>query len=152
MALARSTEFSRVGPFFALAVTALVLFFARDLLIPFAFALTLAFLLAPAVTRLEAQGVPRVTTVAITGFLAFIIICGVGYVVARQLLNFARDLPAYRLSIQEKIASVHSPAGQSLEKAFTAVEDIGRDLATSASKDITSAQQPLPQAQPVRIV
>src|ERR1700733_10850580 len=141
MSQARTNEFSRVPPFPLLALTGITLFFARDLLVPLAFALTLAFLLTPAVSRLENRRVPRVLAVVITGVLAFTTICGVGYVVARQLLNVARVLPAYRLSIQKKIASVHSPAGQSLEKAFTAVEDIGRDLATSASKDITSAQQ-----------
>jgi predicted PurR-regulated permease PerM len=150
MSVARSAEFSR-SPFLVLAVTALILFFARDLLVPFAFALTLAFLLTPAVSRLETR-LPRVLAVAITGILAFTIIGGVGYVVARQLLNVARDLPAYRLSIQKKIASVHSPAEQSLEKAFTAVEDIGTDLATSASHTTPGGQQPLAQAQPVRVV
>jgi predicted PurR-regulated permease PerM len=150
MSLTRSTEFSRVGPFLVLAVIVLILFFARDLLVPFAFALTLAFLLVPAVSRLEARRAPRVLAVAITGVLAFTIIGGVGYVVARQLLNVARELPAYRLSIQKKIASVHSPAGQSLEEAVTAVEDIGADLATSASNATPSGEQAL--AQPVRVV
>jgi predicted PurR-regulated permease PerM len=152
MSLARNADSSGPRPFLVLAVTALTLFFARDLLVPFAFALTLAFLLAPAVSRLEDRHVPRVLAVVITGVLAFTIICGVGYVVARQLLNVARDLPAYRLSIQKKIASVHSPAGQSLEEAFTAVEDIGADLATGAANATPSVQKPLPQAQPVRVV
>jgi predicted PurR-regulated permease PerM len=152
MSHARSTELSRVGPFLVLAVTVLILFFARELLIPFAFALTLAFLLAPAVTRLEARRVPRVLAVAITGILAFTIVCGVGYVVARQLLNVALNLPSYRLSIQQKIASVHSPAEQSLETALTAVEDISGDLATSAGKAAPNSQQADASAQPVRVV
>jgi predicted PurR-regulated permease PerM len=135
-----------------LAVTVLVLFFARDLLILFAFALMLAFLLAPAVSRLEQARAPRVAAVAITGFLAFTIICGVGYVVARQLLNVARDLPAYRLNIQKKLASVHSPAEQSVAAAFTAVEEISADLASGAGNSIAAVQSPARQAQPVRIV
>ena len=110
MSQARTNEFSRVTPFLVLALTVLTLFFARDLLVPLAFALTLAFLLTPAVSRLEARRVPRVLAVAITGIIALIIICGVGYVVTRQLLNVARDLPAYRLNIKQKMASVHSPA------------------------------------------
>jgi predicted PurR-regulated permease PerM len=134
-----------------LAVVVLILYFARDLLVPFAFALTLAFLLAPVVTRLELRRVPRVLAVALTGIVTFTILCTIGYVVARQLLNVARDLPAYRLSIQKKIASVHSPAEQSLEKAFTAVEDISSDL-TTPSPAASSAQQPLAQPQPVRVV
>ena len=150
MSVARNAESSSIGPFLVLAVTALILFFARDLFIPFAFALTLAFLLAPAVSRLEGRRVPRVLAVAITGVLAFITIGGVGYVVARQLL--ARDLPAYRLSIQKKIASVHSPAEQSLEKAFTAIEDISGDLATGAGNATPRVKQPPAQAQPVGVV
>ncbi len=135
-----------------LAVTVLVLFFARDLLILFAFALMLAFLLAPAVSHLERARAPRVVAVASTGFLAFTIICGVGYVVARQLLNVARELPAYRLNIQKKLASVHSPAEQSVAAAFTAVEEIGADLAIGAGNSIAAVQSPALQAQPVRIV
>jgi predicted PurR-regulated permease PerM len=148
----RSTEFSRVGPFLVLAVTVLILFLARELLIPFAFALTLSFLLAPAVSRLESRRVPRVLAVAITGILAFTIICGVGYVVTRQLLNVARSLPDYRLNIQKKIASVHSSAEQSLENAVTAIEDISGDLAKSAGPATPIAQQPPAQIQPVRVI
>jgi predicted PurR-regulated permease PerM len=95
MAVARSSEVSRVLPLLLLAVTVLVLFFARDLLILFAFALMLAFLLAPAVSRLEAARIPRVVAVAITGVLTFSIICGVGYLPSRHpepngLAPFAR--------------------------------------------------------------
>jgi predicted PurR-regulated permease PerM len=148
MSRARSNEFPRVEPLLVLAVTVLILYFARELLIPLAFALTLAFLLAPAVGRLETRRVPRVLAVAITGILAFSIICGVGYVVAGQLLNVARSLPAYRVSIQQKMSSVHSPAEQSLQKAFTAVEGISGDLATGTS---AHAQPPV-QPQPVRVI
>ncbi len=152
MSQTRSSEFSGIGPFLVLAVTTLVLFFARELLIPFAFALTLAFLLAPAISRLEARRLPRVLAVAITGILTFTITCGVGYVVARQLLNIARDLPAYQLQIQRKIAAVHSPAAQSLEKAFTVVEGISENLATTASTTAPNPQQALAQIQPVRVI
>jgi predicted PurR-regulated permease PerM len=152
MSHVRSTEFSRVGPFLVLAVTVLILYFARELLIPFAFALTLSFLLAPAVSRLEARRVPRVLAVAITGILAFTIICAVGYVVARQLLNVARSLPDYRLSIQKKIGSVHSSAGQSFEGAVNAIEDISGDLAKSAGPATPSTQEAPAQVQPVRVI
>ncbi len=150
MSVARSTEVSRANPLLGLAATVLILFFARDLLVPFAFALMLGFLLAPAVARLEARRVPRVVAVAITGFFAFTLICGVGYVVAGQLLNVARELPAYRLNVQRKIAAIHSPAAQSFEDAFTAVEGIGGDIATGNTAP--GQQQPTAQAQPVRIV
>ena len=148
MSRTRSTEFPRVEPLLVLAVTVLILYFARQLLIPFTFALTLAFLLAPAVSRLELRRVPRVIAVAITGILAFSLICAVGYIVAGQLLNVARNLPSYRLSIQQKMLSVHTPAEQSLKRAFTAVEDISGDLITSAGTET----HPVVQPQPVRVI
>jgi predicted PurR-regulated permease PerM len=151
MSLPRSNEFSRVGPFLVLAVTVLILYFARELLIPFAFALTLSFLLAPAVSRLESRRVPRVLAVAITGILAFTIICGVGYVVARQLLNVARSLPDYRLNIQKKLASVHSSAEQSLTNAVKAIDDISGDFAGTAPSAPATQQTPT-QIQPVRVI
>jgi predicted PurR-regulated permease PerM len=151
MSPARSTDVSRVGPLLGLAATVLILYFARGLLIPFAFALMLAFLLAPAVVRLEARRVPRVGAVAITGFLAFTVICGVGYVVAEQLLNVARDLPAYRLNMQKKIASVHMPAAELVQNAFAAMEGIGGDLTTGASSAAPN-QQAAGQVQAVRVI
>ena len=152
MSLPRSTELSRVGPFLVLAVTVLILYLARELLIPFAFALTLSFLLAPAVSRLESRRVPRVLAVAITGILAFTIICAVGYVVARQLLNVARSLPEYRTNIKDKIASVHSSAVQSLESATMAIEDISGDVFKGRDTRPPDSPQPPTPIQPVRVI
>jgi predicted PurR-regulated permease PerM len=149
MSRAGTTEIPRVEPLIVLGVIVLILYFARELLIPLTFALTLSFLLAPAVSRLERRRVPRVLAVALIGILAFLSIFSVGYVVARQLLNVARTLPAYRLNIHQKMATVHSPAEQSLEKAFTAVEDISGDIAPSSPTPLS--QTPV-QVQPVRVV
>jgi predicted PurR-regulated permease PerM len=149
MSRVRATEIPRVEPLIVLAVIVLILYFARELLIPLTFALTLSFLLAPAVSRLEARRVPRVLAVATIGILAFLIIFSGGYIVARQLLNVARTLPAYRLNIQHRMATVHSPAEQSLERAFTAVEDISGDIAPSTPT--TLPQTPIP-VQPVRVI
>jgi predicted PurR-regulated permease PerM len=144
-----TAEISRTQPMLVLAVAVLILYFARDLLIPLTFALTLSFLLAPAVSRLESRRVPRVLAVALTCIVAFIGIFSVGYVVSRQLLNVANDLPAYRLNIQRRMATVHSPAEQSLEKAFNAVEGISGDITTTSP---TTASQAPTQVQPVRVI
>jgi hypothetical protein len=50
------------------------------------------------------------------------------------------------------MASVHSPAEQSLQKAFTAVEDISGDLVTSAGTPAPVAQQAPTPIQPVRVI
>jgi predicted PurR-regulated permease PerM len=154
MSRARTTEFPRGEPLLLLAVIVLILYFARDLLIPLTFALTLAFLLAPAVSRLETRNVPRVLAVALIGILAFTCIGGVGYVVARQLLNVARTLPDYHLKIQQKMSTVHSSTEQSFEKAIVAFEDIGDDFIANAFTPTvaTNSKQTPTQIQPVRII
>jgi predicted PurR-regulated permease PerM len=148
MSPARNTEFSRVGPFLVLAAIILTLFFAQQLLIPFAFALTLAFLLGPAVMHLEARRVPRVVAVAMIGIVAFSAMFGVGYVVARQLLNVARELPEYRVSIQRKLAAIHYPGEQSIHGAFNALEDISGDIATTP----TAPRPAATEVQAVRVI
>ena len=50
---------SSVSPAIGLIIAIAVLYFARDLLIPLAFALLLAFLLTPIVKRLENWKIPR---------------------------------------------------------------------------------------------
>jgi predicted PurR-regulated permease PerM len=154
MSRARSAEFPRGEPFLLLAVIVLVLYFARELIIPLVFALTLTFLLAPAVDRLEKLRLPRLPAVALVGAVACIVLFGVGYVVARQLLHVAQTLPAYRLTLQEKMASVRSPTERSIENAFTTVEDIGADLAATAAPPapVVWPNAPLQQPQPVRII
>jgi predicted PurR-regulated permease PerM len=154
MSSPRSSDLSRLTPLLVLGAIVLILYFARELLIPLAFALTLAFLLAPAVNRLEHLRIPRIPAVALTVILAFAALCSVGYVVTRQLLNVARDLPAYRLTIQKHLVSVHSPAEQSFEAALAAVEGIGEDLTHPQPKAASSDILLLPpeQAQPVRLV
>jgi predicted PurR-regulated permease PerM len=151
MSRARTTEFSRITPLLVLAVTVLVLYFARELISPFSFALTLAFLLAPAVSRLESRRIPRIVAVAITGVLAFTILSAVGYVVARQLLSVAANLPQYRTSIQRKMVSVHSPLETLLKSAVAALQGIGGDLAGAGNAE-PSQEQELAKAQPVRVI
>src|ERR1700722_17591585 len=154
MSRARPTEFPRGEPLFLLAVLVLVLYFARELLIPLAFALTLAFLLGPAVERLERIRLPRLPAIALVGAVACVLLCGVGYVVARPLLHVAQTLPVYRVALQKKIASVHSPTERSIEKAFDTVSDIAADLAAGAAPatPILWPNAPNQPPQPVRIV
>jgi predicted PurR-regulated permease PerM len=154
MARARPTEFPRGEPLLLLAVLVLVLYFARELLIPLAFALSLAFLLGPAVERLERIRLPRLPAIALVGAVACVLLSGVGYVVARQLLHVAQTLPIYRLTLQKKIASVHSPTERSIEKALSNLEDIGADLAHSAAPPTPVVWPNAPNLQPqlVRVV
>ena len=125
-------------PMLVLGVVLLTLYFARDLIIPFAMALTLNFLLAPAVIRLEQLRLRRLPAVILVVLLASAFIGGVGWVVARQLLDVASDLPDYRQNIDEKLASIHAPTSGPVGNALTGIRILSQDLSG------TPAPEPLP--------
>jgi predicted PurR-regulated permease PerM len=113
----------------------LLLLFAKVILIPIAFALTLSFLLAPVVAWLEDHGIQRKIAVAIVSMLTCALIVVGGYVLSRQILSVAQTLPSYRANIQQKIQSMHSESEGSLETAFAMIEDMSRELAASKEPD-----------------
>src|ERR1700685_3104342 len=84
--------------------TIAALYFARQILIPFAFALTLTFLLTPAVTLLERLRIGRVVSVLLTVLVSVAVGAGISWVIAHQLVDVANQLPQYRQNIHARIA------------------------------------------------
>jgi predicted PurR-regulated permease PerM len=117
------------------AAIILLLVFAKVVLIPLAFALTLSFLLVPAVVWFEARGLPRRIAVAVVSLLTCTLLAVGAYVLSRQILSVAQTLPGYRANIHRKIESVHSSSASSLEGAITLIEDMSSELAASRETD-----------------
>jgi predicted PurR-regulated permease PerM len=120
-------------PLLLIAVILGTLYFAQALLIPLALALTLNFLLAPAVLWLEKAHIPRTPAVGIVVVVAFCLIAGIGWVVASQLLGVAIQLPNYRTNIRDKIIAAHKPTEGSLGQAVKMIEEIGEEAITGTS-------------------
>jgi predicted PurR-regulated permease PerM len=125
-------------PLLVLGLALLALYFARDLLVPFAMALTLNFLLAPAVIQLEKLRIRRVPAVILVAILASAIIGGGGWVVARQVLDVASDLPNYRANIHDKLTRIHAPATGPIANAMNGLKALEQEISG------TPAPQPLP--------
>src|SRR5919199_3293611 len=106
------------------------LYFGRDIFIPFALAILLSFALAPLVNWLRRLKLPRIAAVLVAVTLAFILIGGIGFVVGRQLVQLADNLPAYQTTITQKIRSLQksAPGGSVVEKVTTTVEDLGKEI------------------------
>ena len=85
------------------------LYYGRDIFIPFALAILLAFALAPIVNWLRRLQVPRVLAVLIAVICAAIVIAGIGYVVAMQLIKLGQEIPAYQQTMSDKIRGAKSP-------------------------------------------
>jgi predicted PurR-regulated permease PerM len=104
--------------------TIAALYFAREILIPFAFALTLTFLLTPVVTLLQRVHTGRVVSVLTAVLVSIALAGGVGWVIANQLVDVANQLPQYRQNIRAKIAAFHLPATGQLGHAADSVQEV----------------------------
>ena len=79
------------------------LYYGRDIFIPFALASFLAFALAPVVNWLRRLRVPRDLAVLTAVTCAAVVIGGIGYVVAMQLIKLGQEIPAYQQTMSDKI-------------------------------------------------
>ena len=117
------------------------LYFARDVVVPIALAVLLSFLLAPAVRWLRRWHLGRVTAVALTVLLAFLVMLGFAAIVVQEISSLAQQLPEYRLNLETKIRSLPAaiPGGGALRRATSMVQELGRELKQSASQSPVSA-------------
>ncbi len=115
-----------------------VLYWAQAVLVPFAFAVLLTFVLTPPVSWLE-RWVGRVTAVLLAVTLVFGALGLAGWGLTRQMSNLAEDLPGYRANIRTKIADVRiAGKGGAVEKLRQTLEGIKTDLGTEAPKGTVS--------------
>src|SRR5665213_2418535 len=83
--------------------TLALLYFARGILVPLAFALILAFVLYPAVDMLKRMGIARVPAVTVVVLTVTVAVGSAGWVIASQLVQVANRLPGYSSNIERKI-------------------------------------------------
>ena len=122
-----------MSPLVVLVVVILILYFARAVLIPLAFALTLNFLLTPMVMWFQRLSIRRLPAVALVMLIFVAAVAGLGWVVANQLLQVANDLPKYRSNIHNKIEALHLPSDSALGRATESVKEIGDEFADTGT-------------------
>jgi predicted PurR-regulated permease PerM len=122
----------------ACVVAIAVLYVAKILFLPLAFAVLFAFLLAPLVARLERLHLPR-TVAAVLVILAFAaLLAFAGLSFFTQLVAIANDLPTYRGNIAQKMASINSPRNSAYSRAESEVEHLGEELGVASSSSSNS--------------
>ena len=128
------------------------LYFAREVLIPFALAMLLSFLLAPAADWLHRLRIGRVPSVMLAALFALGIILSVGGVIGSQVAQLAADIPQYATAIEKKIETVRA---HTLDRFNAFIERLGHPREGSESRQIppgpSGAGSPTPNtgAQPV---
>jgi predicted PurR-regulated permease PerM len=124
------------------------LYFAREVLIPFAFALTLTFLLTPVVAFLQRLRAGRLVSVLATVLVSIAVAGGIGWIIAGQLVDVANQLPRYRQNIHAKIAAFHLPMTGQLGQAAESMKDVEQELTSSDAVSPAASQAGKNQKQP----
>jgi predicted PurR-regulated permease PerM len=108
--------------------TIAALYFAREILIPLAFALILTFVLSPVVALLQRSRIGRVPSVAVTVLVAMVAAGCVGWIIAIQFVDVAQKLPTYRQNIHAKMEALSIPTKGALGVAANGLREITREL------------------------
>jgi predicted PurR-regulated permease PerM len=137
---------SEIRPFIALATGALVvacLYWGQGVLIPVALAGLLAFLLSPVVDAIDRWGAGRAASVLVVVLLAFCVAGGVGWVLFRQLVSLADELPKYSAHIRQRVADVRGLGkGGSVEKVQRTLTEVVGEMEKTEPKG--AAGKPIP--------
>jgi predicted PurR-regulated permease PerM len=126
------TSGSRLLTLVGIVVVIASLYFGRQVLIPLALAVVLAFLLTPIVGLVERCRLGRVPSVLVVLVLSFALLAAVGWGVTSQLMEILVRLPDYRANIHDKIEALRPPRGSGLSKATATVNDLSKELSPTS--------------------
>ena len=105
-----------------------VLYLARAVFIPLAFAITLALIVSPAVKFLQKLRLGRVLAVALAMTITIAATAGVGWAIFQQLVGVANELPRYQQNIHHKLEVMRTPGNGAIGRATASVQQLGTEL------------------------
>lgn len=111
----------------AAAILLAALHFGRELLVPLALAMLLAFVLAPLTTRVRRLGAPRWLAVTVVVSITLGTLLGLSLFMAGQVRGLGKELPTYQSNISDKFdrlrTELRAPGFLSdAQRVITAVE------------------------------
>jgi predicted PurR-regulated permease PerM len=107
-----------------------ILYFGRPVFVPLAVAILLAFILAPLVRALHRWHLGRIPSILTVVIIAFVIIFGLGMILAEQVTHLAAALPQYQATLTKKIDELRGmTAGRgTLGQASDVLRNLNREL------------------------
>lgn len=122
----------------ALIIAALYL--GRVVLLPFAAAMIVAFILSPIVKTLRKAYVPKIAAVAIVVLATFGGLFALGAVLTSQTRDLVSEIPRYEVTLREKIRDLRGVAKSSpdLERATKTLKDLQHELEAPAPESDTA--------------
>ena len=138
----RVTKGSGVRTAAILVAVIAILYVARGILIPLAFAIVLALVLSPAVAWLQKLRLGRLPSVLLVMAVSIAIAGGIGWVIFNELVEVVNDLPSYQQNIHNKIVAIRTPGKGAVGRAAASVKELGQEL--------SSAPAPIAPPAPIR--
>jgi predicted PurR-regulated permease PerM len=142
-----TSKHSRLITLAASLIVIAALYLAQGVLIPFALALLVAFLLGPLVMRWQRRGMPRPLAVACAILMLLAVTCTVGWVAAGEARDLAAKLPEYRENIRHRTSEVRDLLQKPFAQARQAVEGVNAGLTAPVE-----AGKPNPPPQAVKVI
>lgn len=130
----------RAGTIVAGIAVLAVLYLARDVLIPIALAIFLAFLLAPPIRRLQGWGIPRIPAVFAVVALTMSLLTVGSLFVGSRAMSLLEHVPNYRHNIVVKARSLRESIGGTLQPVSQTVDEIAREIAGPPPKKNETAR------------
>ncbi|QIO06780.1 AI-2E family transporter [Acinetobacter shaoyimingii] len=108
----------------------LALYYGKEILIPLALSVLLAFLLEPLVSRLKKWGLPQFPSIALVVLFALSVLGGAGTYLGYQLATLSQEMPQYQDTIEKKINSVKSvTSGPSIwDGAISTIQTVQKSM------------------------
>jgi predicted PurR-regulated permease PerM len=134
-----------------IAIVVGVLYFAREVLIPFAVAVLFTFVLAPLVIRLRHWHLGKYPAVfaVMTVFIASFAL--IGWMVTAQLVDLASRLPSYQQNIHAKLKSVSLPQSGMMNRVSKFFDELAKDLGVSDTPPAKDSPVVAGENKPVRV-
>lgn len=128
-----------------LALAVAILKVAQEIMVPIAIAALLAFLLSPLAERFASWGLGKTLSVLATATLGFILITGVGWLVASQVWSLVKQLPKYEENINAKMSKFRAPHTPiALTRVAEMVQRAEQEITDTPSATDTVAKEPVP--------
>jgi predicted PurR-regulated permease PerM len=132
-----------VSPLFilvAIVVTVAALYFAEEILLPFALAVLLSFLLTPLANRLERWGLGRISSVLLIVASTFLMLGCLGWVVTSQLVDLSREMDRYKDNVVQKMRTVIDSSGP-ISRVSSTIEEVGKEIMNGGSEMVPAEPQ-----------
>ncbi len=150
-----TSESSGIRTYAILVAVIAVLYLAREILIPLAFAITLTLVLSPAVDWLEKLRLHRIPAVFLVMTVSMLAAGWISFVIFNQLVGVANELPSYQENIRSKIQAMRAPSqggvGRAAERLKALEKELSQEPTAAPASNDARKRTPSPPARPLPV-